>query len=118
MKYDARSLEAAARIAESHTPPERTRPVDHEALEIIRAEENGERIAATIIAQNIRALAKKEVLAKNENIGLPVHNTNPVRYDPENDDWGWWDETWTEWTGGFATEAVANQNLKSYLQGL
>ena len=43
-------------------------------------------------------------------------NPNPVRFDPENMDWGYWDETWSYWTGGYQTEAEANKALQEYCE--
>jgi hypothetical protein len=42
------------------------------------------------------------------------HNSNPVRYDPTFSEWGYWDETWTFWTGGFDSEEAARKALREY----
>lgn len=31
-------------------------------------------------------------------------------------DWGFWDETWSGWNGGFSTEAAARQGLQEYCE--
>lgn len=30
------------------------------------------------------------------------------------DDWGFWDEVWSNWHGGFADEPAAREGLKAY----
>jgi len=34
--------------------------------------------------------------------------------EQHDDGWGYWDETWSDWHGGFKTEADARADLKRY----
>lgn len=44
------------------------------------------------------------------------HNPDPIRCI--NGDWGFWDETWSDWSGGFATEADARAAFRTYCENL
>lgn len=33
-------------------------------------------------------------------------------------DWGFWDETWSQWHGGYADEQAARDGLKAYALSL
>lgn len=41
---------------------------------------------------------------------------DPVAFEQDSLTWGFWDETWSEWTGGYASEADARAALKEYCE--
>lgn len=43
---------------------------------------------------------------------MTERKSDPVRF--ENDKWGFWDETWSHWEGGYATEEEARRALANY----
>lgn len=45
-------------------------------------------------------------------VGTTAHNSDPV--ECRDGDWGFWDEVWSNWTGGFNSEAEARMALRDY----
>lgn len=49
---------------------------------------------------------------KQPYVKATADETDPV--GRHGDDWGFWDETWADWHGGFDDEAQARAGLKAY----
>lgn len=43
---------------------------------------------------------------------------NPVDYLKEYGGWGFWEKTWSRWSGPYETEQMANKALVAYLNFL
>ena len=43
---------------------------------------------------------------------------NPVRFDDVRNQWGFWDETWTDFHGGFTSRSAATKGLIAYARFL
>ena len=45
-------------------------------------------------------------------------SNDPIEYNEEDNTWGFWDETWSHYYGGYETEALARSALREYAKSL
>lgn len=60
---------------------------------------------------DLRTFTVSDVVCSTVDLG-----GDPVEYRNDRHEWGFWDETWSTWHGGFQTEEAARKGLEHYVE--